>query len=42
MDEVKADSSNRTRTGEERLLGLLQGHHGLLPGLCREILEELG
>src|SRR5437867_1327355 len=34
-------SSSRTRTGEERLLGLLQGRDGLLPGHGREILEKL-
>src|SRR5438309_7450083 len=35
-------SSSRTCTGEERLLGLLQGRYGLLAGYGREILEELG
>src|SRR5947209_321549 len=35
-------SSSRTRTGEERLLGLLQGRYGLLAGHGREILEEFG
>src|SRR5439155_8837661 len=35
-------SSSRTRTGEERLLGLLQSRHGLLAGHGREIFEELG
>src|ERR1700736_2312086 len=34
-------SSSRTRTGEERLLGLLQGRDGLLPGHGRKILEKL-
>ncbi len=32
---------SRTRTGKERLLGLLQGRDGLLPSYRREILEEL-
>jgi hypothetical protein len=35
-------SSSRTRTGEERLLGLLQGRYGLLPADRREVLKELG
>ena len=35
-------SSSRTRTGEERLLGLLQGRYGLFAGDRREVLEELG
>src|SRR6185436_13049438 len=34
-------SSSRTRTGEERLLGLLQGRDGLLAGDRREVVEEL-
>ena len=34
-------SSSRTRTVEERLLGLLQGRDGLLPGDGRKIVEEL-
>src|SRR4029453_17678086 len=35
-------SSSRTRTSEERLLGLPQGRDGLLTSDGREILEELG
>src|SRR5262245_55586841 len=35
-------SSSRTRTGEKRLLGLLQGCYGLLPGDRRKVLQELG
>ena len=35
-------SSSRTRMGEERLLNLLQGRYGLLPGDGREVLQELG
>jgi hypothetical protein len=36
------DDFGRMRTGEERLLGLLQGCHGLLAAHGRKVLEEVG